>query len=192
MLEIRIILILTSKQKLEDNVMNLSKKIRKISSVLLMAVMVFSLAACGSSKTEKVKKSDKYGGIIDTLCESKVNADVDEFMTMFGSMQSLMEQVVTQEVLDNTKNTYQESCGDKMTYSYEIKDEKQVSDDDKSSYQDTIEMFGETGTISEAYDVTVDVTVKGKKGSYDYEMNLSLGKVGDKWMIVNFNDTLLK
>ena len=99
---------------------------------------------------------------------------------------------VTQEVLDNTKNTYQESCGDKMTYSYEIKDEKQVSDDDKSSYQDTIEMFGETGTISEAYDVTVDVTVKGKKGSYDYEMNLSLGKVGDKWMIVNFNDTLLK
>lgn len=39
--------------------MNLSKKIRKISSVLLMAVMVFSIAACGSSKAEKVKKSDK-------------------------------------------------------------------------------------------------------------------------------------
>lgn len=55
MLEIRIILILTSKQKWEDNVMNLSKKIRKISSVLLMAVMVFSLAACGSSKAEKLR-----------------------------------------------------------------------------------------------------------------------------------------
>lgn len=170
------------------------KLFKKISAVVMVVVMSLMLVACGSSKSDsdKSKTSTKYGGVIDKLCDAKINADVEEFMGLFGSMESLMRDVVTQEVLDQTKATYEETCGDDLEVSYKVKEETKATDDDISSYEETIALFGEEGDISEAYDLTIDATVKGSKGDYDYEMALSVGKVNDEWIIVNFNDTLLK
>lgn len=170
--------------------MNLFKK---ITAVLLVMAMVFTLSACGNSKSGGNKESDKYGGVIDVLCEAKINADLDKFMSVFGSMETLMREVVTQDILEQTKATYEESCGDNLKVSYEFKEENKVDSEKISDYEDTVSMFGDKSKLSEAYDLTVDVKVKGGKGDYDYEMTLSVGKTEDnKWMVVNFDDTLLK
>lgn len=168
------------------------KLFKKITAVLLIMTMGLTLAACGNSKSESKKESDKYDGIIDILCESKINADMDKFMSVFGSMENLMREVVTQDVLDQTKATYEESCGENLKVSYEFKEEKKVDGEKISNYEDTVSLFGDASKLSEAYDLTVDVKVKGSKGDYDYEMTVSVGKTGDKWMVVNFDDTLLK
>lgn len=165
------------------------KVLKRISLGVAVALLGLSLVACGKGLGKEVSGYEKT---VKTLCDAKVDADLDEFMTLFGSMESLMREVVTQEVLDKTKNNYAEACGDNMSAKYEITDEQKVSDEDVSGFQSTIAMFGETGEIEEAYNLEVDVTVKGDKGDYDYEMSISVGKVNNDWIIVNFNDTLLK
>lgn len=168
------------------------KLLKKLTTIFLVLAIGMSLVGCGDSKSAKNKEDEKYDGIIGTLCNSKVDADLEKFMSLFGSMEQIMRDVVTQEILDKTQDVYKEECGDNMEVTYKIKEEEKVNDENISNYEDTLEMFGEREEISEAFDLTVDVTVKGKKGTYDYEMSLSIGNVKGKWVIVNFNDTLLK
>ena len=168
------------------------KLLKKLTTIFLVLAIGMSLAGCDVLKSSKSKEAEKYDGIIDTLCNSKVEADLDKFMSLFGSMEELMRNVVNQEVLDKTQNAYKEECGDNMEVTYKIKEEEKVDNEGISNYEDTLEMLGEGEEISEAFDLTVDVSVKGKKGTYDYEMTLSIGNVKGKWIIVNFNDTLLK
>jgi len=175
------------------------KKLKKIIAVVLAATMCVSMAACGA-KSNSVKKEKEeiskdysdYNNAINVLCDSKVNGDLEQFMTLFGNMESLMRSVVTQEVIDETKANYTNACGDNINVEWNITDKKEANEEEIAEYQDTVELFGEEGTIEEAIDLTVDVNAKGDKGSYSYEMTCSVGKVNGKWLICNFNDTLLK
>lgn len=166
---------------------------KKLTAAVVLAAMSLSLVACGGSK-ESEKEDVKYGGVIDKLCESKINADIDTFMTLYGSMGDLMESVVSQEVLDETKKTYADACGDNLKVSYEIEEETEATEEDLKGYEETLTLLGSETDLKKAYDLVVDVTVTGSKGSYDYEMILSVGEEAEdgEWIIVNFDDTLLK
>lgn len=171
------------------------KLLKKILVVTMAAAMCFSTAACAKkSGTTKELNTDlkDYDNVINVLCYSKVNADLDKFMLLFGDMESLMASVVTQEVLDDTKSNYTDKCGDDVDYSYEITSEEKSTEEEVAEYQDTVSLFGEKGTIKEAKDLEVKVTATGKDGKYEYEMTVSVGKIDGEWMIVNFNDTLLQ
>lgn len=179
-------------------------KYRKIIVVALSVVMCLSLAACEkkSSSVNDEKTSDAaeeiskdftdYKNVISVLCDAKVKADLDEFMLLFGDMEELMASVVTQDILDETKQNYTSKCGDNIKIEWDITSEEKASDEDIASYQDTISMFGENGKIEEAIDLVVEVKAKGDDGTYEYELTVSVGKIDGEWLLVNFDDTLLK
>lgn len=176
------------------------RKNRKFFAILLAVGMTVSaITGCGSSNdASSADVKTLYEPLIDNLCDSKENADLEEFLGLFGSMKSLMESVVTQDILDQTLAGYKESCGENIQLSYEITAEESATSDEIKNYQSNIEMFGETGIIQRAYDLTVQVNVKGDSGSSEYAMTLSVGEVmpqgggNSSWIIVNFDDTLLK
>lgn len=173
------------------------KLFKKVVAGLLIGAMIMTCTACGqnstASKTQKsIEIPEEYSQIIDTLCDAKINADPEKFLSVFGAMEDLMSQVVTQEVMDKTKATYVESCGDNLSYSYIVTAKEDVSEEDLATYKEVISMFGSSGKIEQACNVHLTVTVEGKKGDYEYDMVCPIGKVNGEWMIVNINDTLLK
>lgn len=172
---------------------------RFLAMILAFVMAVLMMTGCGAQNngsSEDVKKL--YEPLIEKLCDSKETADLEEFLSLFGAMESLMSSVVTQEVLDQTLQGYKESCGENPKLEFEITESTPSSSSEIKIYQDNIKMFGETGNIQRAYDLKVKVNVKGDSGSSEYEMTLSVGEVmasdgKDKnWILVDFDDTLLK
>lgn len=171
--------------------------LKKVVAGLLMGAMVMTCTACGvnstASKTQKsIEIPEEYSKIIDSICESKINADTEEFLSVFGVIKGLMSNVVTQEVMDNTKANYTEACGDELSYSYIVTGKEDSSEEELSTYKEIVAMFSEEANIEEAANVHLTVTVEGNKGEYEYDMVCSIGKINGEWMIVNVNDTLLK
>ncbi len=183
--------------------------------VTVFAVVVASAAGCGkkSSKTNEspvataepeedlFDNSDEvltqdlstYEKAIDVLCESKINADVEQFLDLFHYMRGLMRSVLTEEDhFQKIAEEYKETCGENITWTYEITRLDAVSGEGMEVYQDTISTFGSKDTIDEAYDMEVAVHLKGNKGTKDYEVDIAVGKINENWQIVNFGDTLLQ
>ena len=185
----------------------------KKRAILLGVVWVLSASAltgCGSAEdsTEKVQekstekeqekstdpsKLQSYKDVLDVLCESKLNNDVDAFLNLFDYMRDMMESVVTEDDYFSTIAAgYKEACGDNITWSYEITGAVKADAQDIADYQEGIKLFAASASIDEAYDITAKVHLKGDSGSRDYDLEVSVGKVGDKWQIVNFGETLLQ
>lgn len=174
------------------------RNLKKITAFVLAVVMCVSFAGCSKKNNSKAQANQTaedfsdYNDVIQTLLDSKVNGDLDKFMILFGDMEALMKSVVTQEVMDETKANYTNACGDNIDVQWNITNEDVSSEEELVEYQDTLELFGEKGELEEAVDLTIDVNAKGDAGSYSYEMTCSVGKIDGKWLICNFNDTLLK
>ena len=177
------------------------KKNRRFLAILFaLGIAVSTTAGCGSQNNNEPSAEVKelYEPLVEKLCDAKETADLDAFLSLFGAMRSLMETVVTQDILDQTLNGYKESCGENPSLEYEITETTPSSSDEIKRYQTNIELFGETGKIQRAYDLSVKVTVNGDNGSSDYTMDLSVGEVlssdgtNKDWIIVEFDDTLLK
>lgn len=191
----------------------MKKKILIFAAVF--AVATASVAGCGkkSSKTndkpvataeadeDLLDNSDEvitqdlstYEKVVDVLCESKVNADVEQFLDLFHYMRGLMRSVITEEDhFNKIAEGYKEACGENITWTYEITRLDAVSGEGIEVYQDTISTFGSKDQIDEAYDMEVSVHLKGDKGTKDYEVEIAVGKIDENWQIVNFGDTLLQ
>lgn len=145
------------------------------------------------TKTQDGAELSTYQEVLDVLCESKINNDVDAFLDLFDYMRGMMKSVVTEDDYFSTiAKGYKETCGDNITWNYEITGAVKADDEDIASYQDTITTFGSSAEIGEAYNITATVHLKGDAGTKDYDLEVAVGKVGDKWQIVNFGETLLQ
>lgn len=183
----------------------------KKRAILLGVVWVLSassLVGCAKDNETTVKTQEKdsennkkhdpsklqsYQDVLDVLCESKLNNDMDAFLNLVDYMRGMMKSVVNENGYFATiSEGYKKECGDNIKWSYEITGAVKAGTEDIAGYQDTIEMFGGEATIDEAYDITAKVHLKGDGGSKDYDLEVSVGKVGDKWQIVNFGETLLQ
>lgn len=183
----------------------------KKRAILLGVVWVLSassLIGCGGAEdsTAKVQEKDSekdkdhdpsklqsYQDVLDVLCESKLNNDMDSFLNLVDYMRGMMKSVINEnDYFATISEGYKKECGDNITWSYEITGAVKADAEDIANYQDTIEMFGGEATIDEAYDITAKVHLKGDSGTKDYDLEVSVGKVGDKWQIVNFGETLLQ
>lgn len=182
---------------------------------MIAAVGIVSAAGCGKKSSKTVNKpsataepeedlldnSDKvitqdlstYEKTMDILCESKVNADVEQFLDLFHYMRGLMESVVTEEdYFNKIAEGYKDECGENITWTYEITRLDAVTGEALEVYQETVQTFGGKAKIDEAYDMEAAVHLKGDKGTKDYELEIGVGKIDGFWQIVNFGDTLLQ
>lgn len=171
--------------------------------MLLLSVCVVS--ACSkkdntdkkNTKKESNKKVAKeladYEDLMEVLCESKVKNDVDEFLTLFDYMKSLMSSVVTEDdTFAKISEGYKQECGEDLEWSYKMKEANKIPEESLKEYQEIIQVFGSDGNISEAYDLVAEVEIRGNKGTKEYMVTFTAGKIGDKWQIVNFDDTLMQ
>lgn len=168
-----------------------------------------SLAACGQDKDDVSKQQESeeseekehdpsalqsYEDVLDVLCQSKIDNDVESFLNLVDYMRATMESVITEDDYFSTISAgYKEECGGNITWDYEITNIEESTDEDIASYMETVELFGGNKMeVKEAYEITAQVHLKGDSGNKDYDLELAVGKVGDKWQIVNFGETLLK
>lgn len=180
----------------------------KKKAIVLGVVWVLgasSLVACGdkgetsgTQETEDKKRDpsvlQSYEDVLDVLCQSKLDNDVESFLNLVDYMRETMEGVITEDDYFSTiSDGYKEECGDNITWSYEITDAVASTEEDISSYLETVELFGgEKMDIEEAYEIKAQVHLEGDSGEKDYDLEIAAGKVGDKWQIVNFGETLLQ
>lgn len=195
--------------------MKMKKKI--LIFAMIAAVAIVSAAGCGrkSSKTanepsaaaeseeeeDLLDSSDEvitqdlstYEKVMDVLCGSKVNADVEQFLDLFNYMRKLMRSVVTEEdYFNKIAEGYKDECGENITWTYEITRLDAVTGEALEVYQETVRTFGSKAQIDEAYDMVAAVHLKGDKGTKDYNLEIAVGKIDESWQIVNFGDTLLQ
>lgn len=185
----------------------MKKKIIIYITMLVMSLSLSLLSGCGkekkpsdsqteeqnNSKDELVKARmlEEYKDTVLVLCDSKANNDLSEFMKLFGYMEGLMKSVVTDEEFSQIIERYKKECGEDFEWSYEIQKEEKVSVEALKDYQELIQTFGSSEELTEAYELTVQVRLKGSEGSMEEMAEYTAGKVGGKWQIVNFNETLL-
>ena len=145
------------------------------------------------AKSDGSTDLSSYQAVLDVLVESKINNDSDAFLDLFDYMRGMMKSVILEDdYFAGISEGYKEACGDNITWNYEITGAVKAGSDEISSYQDTITTFGSSATIEEAYNITAAVHLKGDAGTKDYDLEVTVGKVGDKWQIVYFGGTLLQ
>lgn len=161
-------------------------KIKKLAVGLAMIMCLTGLVTgCESAGYEKT---------IDALCESKEKEDVEQFLSLFGPLESLMSSVVTEDVFAEVTNNYKESCGDDFKITYKINKAEKMNEDELTQVNENFSTFssGSSEKVSQGYKLEILETAKGSKDKVEKTMNLSVGEAGGKWYIVNFDNTLLK
>lgn len=172
---------------------------------------VSALTACGSEKeeTKKEAQKDPYEEAkklknpedpIVVVCDSKASNDIDKFVSAFEYMESLMKMTVNGDADEDGVNdfeaiskAYEEECGEDYTWEYEIVDKTEIEDEKKlEEYTENAQIFGGEDEVTEAYDMTADIHIEGKKGKKDYTLEVTVGKIGGKWQIINFDQSLLE
>lgn len=180
----------------------MKKKIWIITAIMAMSMSVFTCCTktkekedkqVEQSQTEEAKKLANMEDTIVVLCDSKVNNDVDAFLTLFESMKGLMRSVVTEnDYFAGISANYKEECGDNIQWNYELTEKVEADEEKRKSYEESLETFGNKAAISQAYDIKAKVKLEGSKGKKEYDLEMSVGKIGEKWQIVNFGETLLQ
>lgn len=168
--------------------------------VLLMLVFVLgcmSVVGCGADTKAKdideAMELTEYTDVIDVLYYSKINNDLDAFLSLFTYMQALMRSTVTEnDDFAAIKDTYAATYGDDITYTYDVTKYEKSSDENIQSYKQTVELFGGIAEFTEAYDLEAVVTVKGSKSEADLDLDISVAQIDGVWQIVNFGGTLLQ
>lgn len=177
---------------------------KRILSLLMVLVLgCVSVTACGGEeKTKKetvtksideAKKLTSYTDVIDVLYYSKINNDLDAFLSMFKYMEALMRSTVTEnDHFAGIKDTYKETYGDDIAFTYEVTEYEKASAEDTQSYKETVELFGGIAEFTEAFNLKAVVTVKGSKSKADLDLDIAVAQVNGVWQIVNFGGSLLQ
>lgn len=178
----------------------MKKRLLCMGTALLLGMSV--MTGCGKEEKsyEEAKKLKNAEDTVIVLCDSKASNDMDEFLSLFEYMESLMKMVVNGDENEDgvndfeaISNNYKEECGSDFTWEYKIKKKTDITDEKKlEEYTENTAVFGNEEEVTKACDITAEIHLEGDKGEMDYTLEITAGQVDGKWQIVTFDDTLLK
>ncbi len=91
---------------------------------------------------------------------------------------------------DNMKEQLEEEFGKNVKVSYKVTDKDKLDKDDIEELVEDIEYFyDEKVKIKDAYELEVEMKVKGKDGSDESEDSITVIKIGSKWYM--YDDSFL-
>lgn len=164
---------------------------RIITGIVLVFCVSFMLGGC-KGKTEA--NIEDYEKPVQTLCEAKQDGDFEQFIELFGPLKSIMQSLGAEleDSFNEMVNNYKSTCGDDYKFSYKIADKKDLDEQGLQEAEELLSTFGTAAKVTEGYELQVEVTVKGKKDTVKKDLNVSVGKIDNKWYIINFDPTLLQ
>ena len=179
-------------EKQEENGMkrhydpNAGKKTLIIVAVVVVAIIFAALYKSGvifsSTRTDVVEKYFK--AIEESDFESFVDCFPKEMKNEYEAQRKEggygEEQVMKEVLYADFIETYGEGYTIDVSFGKETKLDK--SEYDMSEYK---AFYGSAPTISEAYELVVNVTFSGSKGSEDAKLYMYVGKCSGKWKIFN-------
>lgn len=163
-------------------------KILGIAAVVVVAIVVLfgakSLFFEGWEKPVKQlframnnEKAETYMKTLPKKMEKKVKKDKDE-----------KEQI--EDILENTKESYEDKVGANAKVKYEITDKIKIDKDELEDIEDyaeeSLEDYYDKVRISKGYRVALKVTLKGDDGKKEEFEELIVLKVNGDWCLIGY------
>ena len=170
-------------------------KLIAIFAVLLMSM--YMLTGCEFEKSDSSKKKDKnddnkevtssYEEPVKYMVEGLSEANSKKFLKAFPDFISEhMEDIFTDEYLENTLKTAESEFGENIEMSYKITDKTEIDEDELNKMEEDIKnSFDEEITITKGYELGVEVTTKGDDAEDTEEDEFNVYEVDGKWYILD-------
>lgn len=169
-------------------------KLISIFAVLLMSM--YMLTGCEFEKSDSSKKdknddtkeiTSSYEEPVKYMVEGLSEANAEKFLKAFPEFISdYMEDIFTDEYLENTLKTAENEFGENIEMSYKIIDKTEIDKDELEKMEEDIKNnFEEEITITKGYELGVEVTTKGDDAEDTEEDEFNVYEVDGKWYILD-------
>ena len=161
-------------------------KMKKTLALVLAGAMTLSMTACGK----------EYKSLLDDFFESIEEADGELYMDIvhpiileneresYDLTKSEQEEMY-QEFIDIFHDTLEEEYGDDFKFSYKIKDDTKLDDDELDDWADELEtLWGEKVDVTNGYEAEVELTFKADGNKDTETAEFVFLEVEDEWCIV--------
>lgn len=160
--------------------------IAAVAGIVVLVIALIVLVAkllVGDGLTGLFSSTKGYEKPFEYICEAleKDNASKIESAYLPSTWDSYG--VTAEDLLDVLVDAFYD-CGDIEDVTYKVRDAKQLTDDDLEEVKEYIEYnYEEDGTIKDAYEVTIKMTVKGEQEKMTTTDDYVVVKLGSKWYI---------
>ena len=160
-------------------------------ALLLACMLIFTLAACGEKESNGKASNKPYIDAVEAvfkylsgkpMSESDIRRMHPEGLL---SINSYMDSVALHTKETQTKLS--KVFGDDYEASYKITSDKKISDNDfKQLVADWADLgFSDANKITEAYEVTWDITFKGSKDEQTFKVTEYVMEYNGTWYMLN-------
>ncbi len=166
---------------------------KKLLALVLSLVMIFSLVGCSDKKDEKEDKDSPATAVknyVDVMLKGNAkklkSLAPAEFWEYLEDEEDLTLDDCTErfeEGYEMTQEYLKEEFGDDYKISHKVNGKEELSEKKLAKIADGLnENYGiSTKKVTKAYEMEVEVSIKGSDDDDEVELTLIVAKIGSKW-----------
>ena len=153
-----------------------------VVGVAALAVLFILVKLFGAISTPGYEKPIKYvcdgieNGSFNTMMKAFPEYITDQLDDYYGDD--------TDDLMDSLVESLEDEFGKRLKVSYKITDKDKLDKDDIEELQDDVQYsYGEKVKIKEAYELEVEMKIKGSEDNRKDTSDVTVIKVGSKWYL---------